>query len=71
MLSITINRNPHEEHVINNNKTEHTHDNNIINNYNLTHTLGTCYQSQYRVIQLNWNKFWPYYSGQEAPYEVR
>ena len=25
----------------------------------------------YRVIQLKWNKFWPYYSGQEAPYEVR
>ena len=25
----------------------------------------------YRVIQLNWHKLWPYYSGQEAPYEVR
>ena len=29
------------------------------------------YIAIYRVIKLNWNKFWPYYSGLGAPYEVR
>ena len=27
--------------------------------------------TKYRVIQLNWDNVGPYYSGQEAPYEVR
>ena len=45
----------------------------------LQHNLRTEFSSYpnkvfdmyYRVIQLNWNKFLPYYSGHEAPYELR